>query len=675
MILLQGLYHDPDARRRGELRECLRRNADNNLLQEIHVFSEDAVESVDLQSDPLFSLDKMRLIPHRRRMTYRDFFNYANQNLPGRKVIIANADIFFDQSLALLENYDLDGKLLCLSRWEMKPDGSTVFFEHPASQDAWIFRTPIRKFRSDIHLGLPGCENRLAWEAKHAGLKLSNPGRSIHANHLHMSHIRRYTERQRVHGATQSVPASLLDTPYPSSLGPAPDAPAAHVGFRETMGYTVGQLALGVSSHNNETRPFAFIPEPLVGLPFTQVVACSVSPVEVEFLSSGKLFVLVGNDWDGHGPSTDWLSRKGFREPLPLVETKSQTAFEVWSLVAEAGERFVLPTQVMLAANRLVRSNGQHHSGVAEPLEDSARKDCVPADSLSPSAGEANVRPPTRHLLIAARHNCGLWSMFFQVIGLIRYAERHGLEPVVYFNDAICWWSPDGYNGSRNAWEYFFEPVGSVSARELLGTKTSRLEHASLQQIQAALPGEMVMSDYILDHVGHYDHTEAQRQEYASIVERRIRVKSEVLRKLDPALVEALTAGATAVHYRGTDKSCESPRQPVHDYYDALQHRVDLSHKLFVATDDASFLKWMIGTYGDRVLHTEAARSHDQSALHLGPHRGPQQAEECLLDVLLMAQCRHLVHGNSSVTNGVLAFNPTMTHDALHLRAESEMVA
>jgi hypothetical protein len=175
--------------------------------------------------------------------------------------------------------------------------------------------------------------------------------------------------------------------------------------------------------------------------------------------------------------------------------------------------------------------------------------------------------------------------------------------------------------------------------------------------------------------VGHYDHTEAQRQEYASIVERRIRVKSEVLRKLDTMLVEALTGGATAVHYRGTDKSCESPRQPVHDYYDALQHRVDPSHKLFVATDDASFLKWIVGTYGDRVLYTQAARSQDQSALHLGPHRGPQQAEECLLDVLLMAKCGHLVHGNSSVTNGVLAFNPTMTHDALHRRAESEMVA
>jgi hypothetical protein len=681
MILLTGLYHDPDAGRRAELRECLRRNAENVLINEIHLFSEDAVAAESLQSDPVMSLNKIRLVPHGRRLTFRDLFDYSNRALGGQGVIAANADIFFDDSLALLDGYDLRGRLLCLSRWDVQADGSASFFEHPASQDAWIFRAPVSAFSCSFPLGVPGCENRLAWEAQRSGLKLANPGRSIKANHLHLSQVRNYTERQRLRGATESVTATFMETRYPSARGPAPAAACARVAFHETMGYTVARLALGVSSHNNEPRPFTAIPQALAGLLFTQVVACVVSPVEVEFLTAGKLYVLVGNDWAGHHPNTEWLSHTGFREALPLVETQARTGFEVWSLVAEAGERFVLPTQVMLAAAELVKNDGQRRFPVAEHH---TAKDFVPEGSLNPSGGERVVRAPTRHLLIAARQKCGLWSMFFQVIGLIRYAERHGLEPVVYFNDATCWWSPDGYNGSRNAWEYFFEPLGHVSATELfrtknietrnIETKSSSLEHASLQQIQAALPGDVVMSDYILDHVGHYDHTEAQRQEYAAIVERRIRVKSQVLQKLNPTLVAALASGATAVHYRGTDKSCESPRQPIHDYYDALQHRVDPSHKLFVATDDAPFLNWMIETYGDRVLYTPAARSANQIALHLGPHRGPQQAEECLLDVLLMAKCRHLVHGNSSVTNGVLAFNPTMSHEALH-RPESERSA
>jgi hypothetical protein len=275
------------------------------------------------------------------------------------------------------------------------------------------------------------------------------------------------------------------------------------------------------------------------------------------------------------------------------------------------------------------------------------------------------------HLLIATRAGCGLWSMFFQVIGLIRYAEQHRLEPVVYFNAHTCWWSPEGYNGCRNAWEYFFEPVGSASAADLLGHRLRILERAATRDLQAALPGDVVSSDYILDSVGHYDHTETQRQEYASIVQRRVRVKPQVRAQLDPALMDALACGATAVHYRGTDKGRESPRQSVHEYYAALQLRVDPSHRFFVATDDAGFLAWMTGTYGDRVLCSSARRSHDGVPLHLGPLRGPKRAEECLVDVLLMAQCRHLVHGNSSVTNGVLVFNPAMTHEALHCAASS----
>jgi hypothetical protein len=660
MILLTSLYHEADANRRGELLDCLRRNLAAAELDEIHVFLEDGAIAAELKSHAEFNCAKIRLVQQQQRVTYRKLFDYANSYLTGQRVIVANADIFFDETLALLDGHDLAGELLCLSRWDVQADGSATLFEHPGSQDAWIFRAPIRPFACDFYLGLLGCDNRLAWEAQQSGLKLSNPARSIRANHLHLSQVRHYTEEQRLFGGTEAVAATALATRAPSARGPAPAAACARVAFHETMGCTVERLAPGVSSHNNSPRPFSAIPEALAGLPFTQVVACSVSPVEVEFLTPGKLYVLVGNDWAGYHTNTEWLSQQGFREDLPLVETEVRTGFEIWSLVAQAGERFVLPTQVMLAANELVKTNG--HFAKAE-----SSKACSDDRCLNPNGRARAARASTRHLLIAPRHNCGLWSSFFQVIGLIRYAERQGLEPVVYFNAATCWWSPEGYNGSRNAWEYFFEPIGSVSAGELLGAMD--LEHASTAQLQSALPDHVVMSDYILDHVGHYDHTEAQRQEYAGIVDRRIKLKSEVLRKLDQTLVDALSGGSTAVHYRGTDKFCESPRQSVHDYYDALQHRVDPSHQLFVATDDAPFFEWMIGTYGDRVLYTPAARSRDQTALHLGPQRGPQQAEECLLDVLLMAKCGHLVHGNSSVTNGVLVFNPTMSHEALHCRA------
>ncbi len=579
MIQLLGVYRESAPARMREIDECIRRNLANQAIDEMHMFIEDGAASLAGRHDP-----KLRWLSHGRRLTFRDLFDHANREFAGRRVIIANSDIYFDETLERLEGYPLQGKLLCLSRWDVQPDGSVRLFEHAFSQDAWIFEAPLPEFRCDWYMGLPGCENRLAYEAAAAGLVLENPARSIRANHLHLSQVRHYDERQRVRGpgrgieatflglgapwlwpvvaargrladvratfgtvaaerratpvfvdyacpegagawvrenhprarvvqvadeaafhaadarnvgaaaadpdgvlcfldadvavapgfaaeilarfepgamlvpdasgsgldsvlicsraafdavggfdrrfvgwgaetadlraalersglAVRTFPAALLTRRSPPSgeprrteapLGDAslasevnaayarakqalvnevgegaaraslgevhraivrrhflargrvPDQPCATVVFRESMGYTVARLEPGTSSHNNEARPFAAIPPPLQGLAFTQVVASRVSPVHVQFRTAGKLYVLVGTDWDGHQPATAFLSEHGYREPLPAVSTQAGTGFEVWSLVGGAGDVVELPTQVMLVARELV---------------------------------------------------------------------------------------------------------------------------------------------------------------------------------------------------------------------------------------------------------------------------------------------------------------------------------
>src|SRR5215211_7311553 len=215
MILLTGFYYDPDPHRRGELLECIKRNAANEWIDEVRVFIEDETAPAEISADQR----KLKLIPLGRRVTFRFLFDYANENLKGQPVIVANADIFFHESLRRLHGYDLNSKLLCLSRWDVQANGSTVLFEHPSSQDAWIFRAPIPEMNCDFHMGLPACDNRLAWEAEQAGLQVSNPGRTLHANHLHVTGIHRYVERQRLSGPVKSISATALETPFPSELG------------------------------------------------------------------------------------------------------------------------------------------------------------------------------------------------------------------------------------------------------------------------------------------------------------------------------------------------------------------------------------------------------------------------------------------------------------------------
>jgi hypothetical protein len=338
--LLTGHYHDTAQARRDEFLACLRRNVENQSLDEVYVLLEDGAR-------PELDHAKLRLVDHGRRVTYADLFAYANEHLHGRLVAIANADIYFDEGLARLDAVDLADTLLCLSRWDVQHDGSASLFEHGESQDAWIFDAPIRPFPCDFPLGVPGCENRLAWEAAAAGLTVVNPARSLRAFHLHLTEVRRYSEHERINGDVRSVAADFL--------GPARPAPAARAAFAEEMGCAVRTLAPGVSSHVNEERPFTSVPDVLHGLRFTQVVAHRAAPIEVELRTPGKLFVLVDDAWYGYDLARAWLAEHGFHERLPRVETATETGFETWSLLGAAGDRFVVPTQVLLAGRELAR--------------------------------------------------------------------------------------------------------------------------------------------------------------------------------------------------------------------------------------------------------------------------------------------------------------------------------
>lgn len=547
MIVLVGFYNDPMPARAAELLECLRRNLDNPHVEGVHVFVESGDPARVRDDHGPLRHPKATLVPHGRRVTFHDLFGYANRHLAGRRVAIANSDIYFDHTLARLDAYALEGQLLCLSRWEADPDGRPYLFEHPFSQDVWAFQAPLRPFPCDWFLGLPGCENRLAHEAARAGLRLSNPSRSVRAHHLHQSQVRHYTERQRVGGEVRGVAADFLDAPWlwwivpgagpagdlrrtldalstqPSSTcvvspsdapgdgeamnraaatadprgslcfldagvapssdlsvtllslldpetfvvserldaggsvalacpkgafervggldgayhgardaivdlraaltraglrertlpatalapsaarraadddltgsvdasyrrlksavvgelgdcvtrktlgelrrgilhrhlserGDAPAVPPASVVFRENMGFSVAALQLGASSHNNDPRPFSRIPPVLVGWRFTQVVASRVTPITVEFRTAGKLYVLVGTDWDGYHVATRFLRPRAYREPMERAETTRGSAFEVWSMIGDEGDALVLPTQVMLVAGEL----------------------------------------------------------------------------------------------------------------------------------------------------------------------------------------------------------------------------------------------------------------------------------------------------------------------------------
>lgn len=200
-------YQARTPERQYELNSCLFRQLANHAIDHIHVFYDSEEDMQKLHSPHPKSTARV----WSGRMTFADLVQYANSNLQGHFVGLANLDIFFDDSLELLHRIDMQNEKLAifLSRYEMDDDGAVTqrtIDEYAAgfSHDAFIWPSPLpnaQEMYSYINYtqGLPGCENRFMWAMEHiAGLKVINPSRSIRSYHLHNSGERSYNQKHRV---------------------------------------------------------------------------------------------------------------------------------------------------------------------------------------------------------------------------------------------------------------------------------------------------------------------------------------------------------------------------------------------------------------------------------------------------------------------------------------------
>ena len=187
-VLLTMYYRDDLPARQFEIDACLNHNLQNRLIDQVIVFTEEFFSNI------MHSKLSQQVI--KERLTYQCAFEFANKNLVGDICMLSNSDIFFDDTLISLQRADMTDKLYAITRHNVQPDGSLLFTDAGTCQDVWIFKSPIKTFTSNFGMGRPGCDNRVAWEARNAGLKVLNPCKVITCRHLHLTNKRNYMQNQ-----------------------------------------------------------------------------------------------------------------------------------------------------------------------------------------------------------------------------------------------------------------------------------------------------------------------------------------------------------------------------------------------------------------------------------------------------------------------------------------------
>lgn len=206
---------------------------------------------------------------------------------------------------------------------------------------------------------------------------------------------------------------------------------------------------------------------------------------------------------------------------------------------------------------------------------------------------------PDKHFLVIRRFapsNAGLLSFVMTTIGWIRYAEKHGLTPVVdmqtWLNQCLDWWEI----GRKNAWEFYFEQPAGFSLADIRHAKHITIANATLAPDHVRLL-DLITSDTLT-------------QKIRLLVKKYIRIKEDSLCQFENSELEAAlnTPGSRVIgiRARGTDYNTVQPAghaiQPCAK--DFLKHLSTLKtyEKIYLASEDTSIINPLKRALGSKLI-------------------------------------------------------------------------
>jgi hypothetical protein len=199
--------------RQAELDLCLRQNIDNATIERIILIIDDG-------SIPPLQHDKIKAVNVEGRPTYRLWLDLTKDYVSNGISVLANSDLYFDHTIPLLSQV-LKSKdtFVALSRYESNGDEWNLHQNPHWSQDSWAIRSGVSVsevlHRSlEIPMGVPRCDNRVAYLFVLYGWKVVNPCRFIRSYHQHQSLERKYdlkVDRSVMGTVAYLNPVSALD--------------------------------------------------------------------------------------------------------------------------------------------------------------------------------------------------------------------------------------------------------------------------------------------------------------------------------------------------------------------------------------------------------------------------------------------------------------------------------
>ncbi len=186
-ILVISLYDEKNEFRFNELKTVLLLNILNPYIKKIAVLYEKKLGLFD----EILNDNKIDVYVVNKRPIYDDYFEICNTNYNNEICMVANSDIIFTETIHNIESMDKN-EIFCLTRYniinyEMNKEyfeATYCYMRNNASQDVWIFKSPIKKMNIDLLPGTFTCDSFLNAYFVKQKYKYSNISDEILTLHL-----------------------------------------------------------------------------------------------------------------------------------------------------------------------------------------------------------------------------------------------------------------------------------------------------------------------------------------------------------------------------------------------------------------------------------------------------------------------------------------------------------
>lgn len=247
----------------------------------------------------------------------------------------------------------------------------------------------------------------------------------------------------------------------------------------------------------------------------------------------------------------------------------------------------------------------------------------------------------------------GFCAMYRAWIEYIYLADVCGLIPVIQAGKHFAYREDSAINGTRNAFEYYFEQPTSVGVRTA-GRKRNVLHSCVFhrEMVELVFTGKCA----------HYGYTKRYMHEMARIIRKYIKFNAQTQQYVDTG-IEKLginDAKVLGVHIRGTDFRAKYDNHPIYVTEEDCFQEVDYLlqegayEKIFVATDDARILKNFLIKYGEKMcFYEDVERSNRNRSVAFSKSSRRQHryllGMEVIRDMYTLSKCSGLVAGISQV--------------------------